>query len=63
MQGTDLDWFRRLRAATTLELTAAGGITTYDDVRALLDMGVHAALGMAVYTGKLDLAILRKLTV
>ena len=28
MQGTDLDWFRRLRAATTLELTAAGGITT-----------------------------------
>ena len=29
MQGTDLDWFRRLRAATSLEITAAGGITTY----------------------------------
>ena len=29
MQGTDLEWFRRLRAATTLELTAAGGITTH----------------------------------
>src|ERR1035437_6792869 len=28
MQGTDLDWFRRLRAATTHEITAAGGITT-----------------------------------
>ena len=28
MQGTDLDWFRRLRAATSLEITAAGGITT-----------------------------------
>ena len=63
MQGTDLDWFRRLRAATTLELTAAGGITTMDDVRALLDMGVHAALGMAVYTGKLNLGTLRKLTI
>ncbi|MCU1237136.1 MAG: 1-(5-phosphoribosyl)-5-[(5-phosphoribosylamino)methylideneamino] imidazole-4-carboxamide isomerase, partial [Candidatus Solibacter sp.] len=31
MQGTDLDWFRRLRAATTHEITAAGGITTLDD--------------------------------
>src|SRR5207245_1336341 len=56
MQGTDLDWFRRLRAATSLELTAAGGITTLDDVRALLGMNVHAALGMAIYTGRLDLA-------
>ena len=33
MQGTDLDWFRRLRAATTHAITAAGGITTLDDVR------------------------------
>jgi len=55
MQGTDLDWFRRLRAATSLELTAAGGITTLDDVRALLGMNVHAALGMAVYTGRIRL--------
>ncbi len=55
MQGTDLEWFRRLRAATSLELTAAGGITTLDDVRALLAMNVHAALGMAIYTGRLSL--------
>lgn len=55
MQGTDLDWFRRLRAATDLELTAAGGITTLEEVRALLDMHVNAALGMAIYTGKLGL--------
>jgi phosphoribosylformimino-5-aminoimidazole carboxamide ribonucleotide (ProFAR) isomerase len=55
MQGTDLDWFRRLRAATLLEITAAGGITTMDDVRALLAMDVHAALGMAIYTGRLKL--------
>jgi phosphoribosylformimino-5-aminoimidazole carboxamide ribotide isomerase len=55
MQGTDLDWFRRLRAATSLELTAAGGITTMDEVRALLAMNVHAALGMAIYTGRLRL--------
>lgn len=55
MQGTDLDWFRRLRKATDLEITAAGGITTLDDVRALIDMNVNAALGMAIYTGRLDL--------
>src|SRR5580693_5389035 len=55
MQGTDLDWFRRLRAATSLELTAAGGITTIEEVRALQAMNVHAALGMAIYTGKLKL--------
>jgi len=55
MQGTDLDWFRRLRAATTLEITAAGGITTMEEVRALAAMDVHAALGMAIYTGRLSL--------
>jgi len=55
MQGTDLEWFRRLRAATDLEITAAGGIATLDDVRALLAMGVHAAVGMAIYTGRLNL--------
>lgn len=61
MQGTDLDWFRRLRAATKHELTAAGGVTTMEDVRALLAMDVHAALGMAIYTGRLDLVELAKL--
>ena len=58
LQGTDLDWFRRLRAATSLELTAAGGITTIEEIRELQRMNVHAALGMAIYTGKLSLAVL-----
>jgi phosphoribosylformimino-5-aminoimidazole carboxamide ribotide isomerase len=61
LQGTDLDWFRRLRAATKNEVTAAGGITTLDDVRQLLAMNVHAALGMAIYTGRLDLAELARM--
>src|SRR5688572_20303392 len=55
MQGTDLEWFRRLRAATSHEITAAGGITTIDDIRALDDMNIHSALGMAIYTGRLNL--------
>ncbi|MCC7175268.1 MAG: 1-(5-phosphoribosyl)-5-[(5-phosphoribosylamino)methylideneamino] imidazole-4-carboxamide isomerase [Bryobacterales bacterium] len=58
LQGTDLEWFRRLRAATSLELTAAGGITTLDEVRELQRMNVHAALGMAIYTGRLSLEAL-----
>jgi phosphoribosylformimino-5-aminoimidazole carboxamide ribotide isomerase len=61
MQGTDLDWFRRLRAATNHEITAAGGITTYDDVRELQKLNIHAALGMAIYTGRLDLRILAEM--
>jgi phosphoribosylformimino-5-aminoimidazole carboxamide ribotide isomerase len=59
MQGTDLEWFRRLRAATSHEITAAGGITTVEDIRALKAMNIHAALGMAIYTGRLDLAALK----
>lgn len=61
MQGTDLVWFARLRAATTHEITAAGGITTYADIAALQQMNVHAAVGMAVYTGRLDLARLARM--
>jgi phosphoribosylformimino-5-aminoimidazole carboxamide ribotide isomerase len=61
LAGTDLDWFRRLRAATAHEITAAGGITTMEDLRALQAMGVHAALGMAIYTGRLDLSELASL--
>jgi phosphoribosylformimino-5-aminoimidazole carboxamide ribonucleotide (ProFAR) isomerase len=56
MQGTDLDWFGRLRAATNHEITAAGGITTMDDIRALTDLNIDCALGMAIYTGRLKLA-------
>jgi phosphoribosylformimino-5-aminoimidazole carboxamide ribotide isomerase len=56
LQGTDLDWFRRLRAATQHEITAAGGITTLEEIRELAAMKIHAALGMAIYTGRLNLA-------
>ena len=55
MQGTDLDWFRRLRAATRHELTAAGGITTIEEIQELHKLGIHSALGMAIYTGRLNL--------
>ncbi len=55
MQGTNLRWFRRLREATALPITAAGGITTMQEVEALAAMDMDAAVGMAIYTGKLRL--------
>ena len=61
MQGTDLEWFGRLRGATRHSITAAGGITTLSDIQALREMDVDAALGMAIYTGRLDLLELARL--
>ena len=56
MQGTNLRWFRRLRNATELPIIAAGGITTTEEIAALEKLGMDAAVGMAIYTGKLSLA-------
>ncbi|MBI1357259.1 MAG: 1-(5-phosphoribosyl)-5-[(5-phosphoribosylamino)methylideneamino] imidazole-4-carboxamide isomerase [Acidobacteria bacterium] len=61
LQGTDLDWYKRLRAATRHEITAAGGITTIEEIQALADLQIHSALGMAIYTGRLDLEELAKM--
>jgi phosphoribosylformimino-5-aminoimidazole carboxamide ribotide isomerase len=56
LQGTDLAWFRKLRSLTAHALTAAGGITTLEEIRELHKLNIDAALGMAIYTGKLSLA-------
>jgi len=53
MKGTDLAWFRSLRRATSLPITAAGGIRSMREVQALEKAGMDAAVGMAIYTGKL----------
>lgn len=53
MKGTDLSWFRALQSATSLPITAAGGIRSMREVRALEKAGMDAAVGMAIYTGKL----------
>jgi phosphoribosylformimino-5-aminoimidazole carboxamide ribonucleotide (ProFAR) isomerase len=49
LQGTSLDYFRNLRAVTNLPITAAGGITTDEEIAALDALGMNAALGMAIY--------------
>jgi len=53
MKGTNLSWFRMLQDLTPLPITAAGGIRSMREVRALQRAGLDAAVGMAIYTGKL----------
>jgi phosphoribosylformimino-5-aminoimidazole carboxamide ribotide isomerase len=53
MKGTDLKWFRKLRRVSKLPITAAGGIRSVKEVRALEKIGMNAAVGMAIYTGQL----------
>jgi phosphoribosylformimino-5-aminoimidazole carboxamide ribotide isomerase len=55
MQGTDMHAIEKVRKATTRRLTAAGGITTMDEVELLASMGVDAVVGMAIYSGRLAL--------
>lgn len=55
MQGTDMDAILAVRRATGRRLTAAGGITTWDEINALDAAGVDAVVGMAIYTGQLTL--------
>jgi phosphoribosylformimino-5-aminoimidazole carboxamide ribotide isomerase len=55
MQGTDLDAIRAVRASTRRRVTAAGGITSIDEVDYLDSIGVDAVVGMALYTGRLKL--------
>ena len=54
MRGTDVEAIRAVRDATTRRVTAAGGITTQQEIDALDAMGVDAVVGMAIYTGALD---------
>ncbi len=54
MRGTHLVWFRKLRRATRLPITAAGGIRSPREVSALERLGMNAAIGVALYLGRLS---------
>jgi phosphoribosylformimino-5-aminoimidazole carboxamide ribotide isomerase len=51
MKGIPMDVIRRLRAATTRKLIAAGGIRSQQEIDELQAMDVDAVVGMALYTG------------
>jgi phosphoribosylformimino-5-aminoimidazole carboxamide ribotide isomerase len=53
MGGTNFDAILAVRRATSRRVTAAGGITTQQEIDRLHDAGVDAVVGMAIYTGRL----------
>jgi phosphoribosylformimino-5-aminoimidazole carboxamide ribotide isomerase len=55
MEGPDLSLMEELVLRSDIPLQASGGIRDIDDIRALADLGVSAAIvGMALYTGALN---------
>jgi phosphoribosylformimino-5-aminoimidazole carboxamide ribotide isomerase len=58
MKGMPMDIVRDLRAATSKQIIAAGGISSNEEIEQLHAMNVDAVVGMALYLGKLKLEAL-----
>ena len=56
MKGTNLALYRELSAKYRMDITASGGVSTLEDIRALKEMNLYGAIiGKAYYTGAIDL--------
>jgi phosphoribosylformimino-5-aminoimidazole carboxamide ribotide isomerase len=55
LQGTDMSAIASVKRATARDVIAAGGISSMVEVDELDAMGVDAVVGMALYTGRLQL--------
>jgi phosphoribosylformimino-5-aminoimidazole carboxamide ribotide isomerase len=55
MGGTNLEAILAVSRATSRHVTAAGGITTQEEIDGLDARGIDAVVGMALYTGKLKI--------
>jgi len=55
MGGIAMEAVKAVRDATSRRLSAAGGITTWEEINALDAMGVDAVVGMAIYTRTLEI--------
>jgi len=53
MKGTDMAAIIAVKEATSRRVTAAGGITTQEEIDQLGALGIDAVVGMALYTGRL----------
>lgn len=56
MRGTNRELYRSLSERCGLDITASGGVSSLEDVRALREMGLYGAIiGKAYYTGDISL--------
>ena len=56
MQGTNLELYRKLSKAYSVDIIASGGVSTMEDVKSLREMELYGAIvGKAYYTGAIDL--------
>lgn len=55
LAGTDMAAIRAVAAATGRKVTAAGGISTRREIDVLDALGIDAVVGMAIYTGRLEI--------
>jgi phosphoribosyl-ATP pyrophosphohydrolase/phosphoribosyl-AMP cyclohydrolase len=56
MTGIDLNPVRKLRETVSCQITVAGGVSTLDEIKEIAAIGCDVQLGMALYTGKINLA-------
>ncbi|MDR1466086.1 MAG: phosphoribosyl-ATP diphosphatase [Treponema sp.] len=56
LTGLDLEPVKRLRETVSCRITAAGGVSTVEEIQTLSELGCDAQLGMALYTDKVQLA-------
>ena len=54
--GTDLEAVKELKKKIQIPITAAGGVHSLQEVDTLAQLGVDVQLGMALYTGSIQLA-------
>jgi len=55
LQGTDIQTLRAIRKKTDLPITAAGGISTPEEIEELSRREINCQLGMCIYSGKITL--------
>jgi phosphoribosyl-ATP pyrophosphohydrolase/phosphoribosyl-AMP cyclohydrolase len=56
MTGIDLAPVRKLRETVSCQITVAGGVSTLAEIEEITALGCDVQLGMALYTGKINLA-------
>ena len=56
MQGTNRELYRDLSREFKMQITASGGVSTIDDIRHLVSLGLYGAIiGKAYYTGAISI--------